>query len=322
MAGFSFRDITVDPAAMLRSLPGLPAKAAVCWKAARPKTLPVSIAPVLAAVLLSSLYTGIDLLTAVLTGFSALSMQTAANLINDYMDFIKNRDTPGRLGPLRYTQSGLLKPEEIQLLAAGAVSAAALSGLVLVLTGGGLVILLTGIISILAAAGYSFFSRPLAVKGGGEAAAFIFFGPVACLGTFYLQTSSAEPEIVFASIAFGLYSLSLLTVNNYRDIVEDGKAGKNTLAVLYGRKPAMLFYSTMISGPIVSTLLFCVISGYPAYFMIPAASAIPGLFAFRTFRRTEPSRKLNKLLFITSLIMLLHAMLYMVPVFLYHYKGQ
>ena len=299
----------LQPAEILSAFFRLIKKPSVCLIATRPKTLPASLAPVITGLSLASVIDEIHILTAVLTFISAAALQTAANLINDYMDFIKGHDTDRRLGPPRAVQSGTTDVYEIQLLIAAAAAVAAGSGLILVLNSG-IIILAVGICSLTAAAAYSVFRKPLGFSGGGETAAFIFFGPVAVGGTFFIQTGFFSLETIFAGLSIGLYSLALLTVNNYRDMEEDRLTGKNSLPALFGRPAAIFCYSGVLAAPLAGPLFIVFQAGRNLLFLLPSAAVIPGIIIFIMFASSKPEKKLNRLLFLTSLTMIFHALLY------------
>lgn len=285
-------------------------KPSACIIAARPKTLPAGIAPVITGLSIASIHTEINVMTAALTFISAAALQIAANLINDYLDFIKGHDTVSRLGPERAVQSGLVDAYEIQFLIAAAAAAAVASGLILV-HNSGIIILAVGFCSSIAAAAYSLFTKPLGFSGGGETASFFFFGPVAVTGTFFIQTGFFSAETIFAGISIGLYSLAVLTVNNYRDMEEDRQTGKNSLPSLFGRSAALVCYSGVLSAPLAGPLFLFFIAGYNAFFLLPILTLLPGIKFFLIFKASNPERKLNRLLFLTSLNMILHAVLYL-----------
>ena len=304
----------LKPVSILSSAIRIVRKPGICLTAIRPKTLPAGMAPVTAGLALASVYNSINPVTALLTFISTAALQITANLINDYLDFVKGHDTPERLGPERSVQSGRLDVYEIQLITAAFIAIAAVSGLYLVLNSG-IYILLIGVFSIVAAAAYSFFIKPFGFFGGGEASAFIFFGPVAVSGTFYIQTGFFNWSSLFSGISIGLYSLALLTVNNYRDINEDRKTGKTTLPGRYGKPAALLCYSGVLYAPFIGPLFAAFTTDNYIALLLPMLSLIPGIIIFRIFTASKPGKELNRLLFQTSLTMAFHSSLYLAVVF-------
>ncbi len=317
MDGVVFKRIKINPGRMIKSIPGLLEKLPTAYSALRPKTLAVGFSPVMASLSLSRFINGkLNISLAIVTVLCVIFLQAAANLMNDYMDYLKGSDTKARLGPLRYTQSGLLSVEEIQLLIIATALISGLSGLYLVLNGGGLPIIFAGLFSVFGTLAYSAFRRPFGFTGGGELAALIYYGPLASTGTAYLQSGVTDPLFLIPGFSFGIYSLALLTVNNYRDSIEDESTGKITLAVLFGRRLSVVMYFSVVFAPIISLLLFAAIPGLSGWFLLPLLTLIPGIFSFRGFTRSGISRDLNRYLGITGLLSFLHAVLYTAAVFL------
>jgi 1,4-dihydroxy-2-naphthoate octaprenyltransferase len=216
--------------------------------ATRPKTLPAAIAPVVvgAAVALGDgVFSPLPALAA-LAG--ALLLQVGVNLANDYFDFGRGIDAPDRKGPLRVTQAGLIPPGQVRGGMVVAFALAALVGLYLVARGG-VPILAVGIASILSALAYSGGPWPLASLGVADLFVFVFFGPVAVCGTYFVQARALSGAAAAASIGPGLLITAILVVNNLRDIETDARAGKRTLAVRLGPRGAFAEYLLLLGLP-------------------------------------------------------------------------
>ena len=155
----------------------------------------------------------------------ALLIQIGTNLSNDYFDFVKGADTEERLGPARATQAGWIRPEIILRSSLLVFAAAVIIGIFLVLRGGWPIVLI-GIASVICGILYTGGPYPLAYLGLGEIFVVIFFGPVATLGTYYVQALEFSKEVFIAGLAPGLLSTALIAVNNLRDIPTDIKARK------------------------------------------------------------------------------------------------
>lgn len=203
------------------------------WLAIRPKTLPAAACPVVvgAACAVSDNRFSAVMFAAALAG--ALLIQISVNLANDYFDFLHNIDTPDRKGPKRMTQSGLIAPETVRNAFLLTMLAALGLGTVLIVEGG-VVILYIVIASLLGIVCYSAGPFPIASNGLGEVFVFIFFGPVAVLGTYYLMAGFVTSAACIASVPVGLLVTAIIVINNLRDIVTDAGAGKRTLAVILG----------------------------------------------------------------------------------------
>ncbi|MCX7669936.1 MAG: 1,4-dihydroxy-2-naphthoate polyprenyltransferase, partial [Anaerolineae bacterium] len=205
--------------------------------AARPRTLPASIAPVIVGAAVAA-YEGAFQLPAVLAALlAALFIQIGSNFANDLGDYYRGADRVGRVGPTRVTSAGLLTPRQVQMGMAVVFGVAALCGLYLIALGGW-PILVVGVLAILAALAYTLGPAPFGYYGLGDLAVFIFFGLVAVVGTAYVQTQRLTPLALVAAVPMGCLITNILVVNNLRDIETDRAAGKRTLAVLLGRQGA------------------------------------------------------------------------------------
>ncbi len=216
--------------------------------AARPKTLPAAIAPVVvgaAAAFGDGTFSPLPALAALL---SSLLLQVGVNLANDYFDFGRGVDTPDRKGPVRVTQAGLIPPAHVRRGMIATFAAAALVGVYLIVRGGA-PILVVGIASILSALAYSGGPWPLASLGVADLFVFVFFGPVAVCGTYFVQAGAVSGTAAAASIAPGLLITAILVVNNLRDIETDARAGKRTLAVRLGPRGSLVEYLLLLGGP-------------------------------------------------------------------------
>jgi len=208
--------------------------------AARPKTLPASIAPVLVGTGLAwRIQHHIAWIYAVWALFGALSIQVATNLINDALDYKKGSDTSERLGPLRVTQAGLLSPEAVLHAAYACLVVAALFGIPLIIRGGWPIVAV-GVASILAAYGYTGGPFPLAYHGLGELFVMVFFGIVAVGGTYYVLTLQYGIEAFLAGVGIGSLAVVILAINNLRDVEGDRASNKKTIAVGIGARGARL----------------------------------------------------------------------------------
>lgn len=217
---------------------------------ARPRTLPAAVAPVLVATALAG--SGASFLPALLALIVSLSLQVGVNYANDYSDGIRGTDA-NRVGPTRITASGLATPASVKTAAFIAFGVGAVAGLGLaVMTSWWLIAV--GVASILAAWGYTGGKNPYGYIGLGELFVFIFFGVVATVGTFYVQTGIITLDSILASIPMGTFACALLAINNIRDRALDAPAGKKTLAVRLGDRKARYFFASLIALGYVAAL--------------------------------------------------------------------
>lgn len=203
--------------------------------AARPKTLPAAIIPVLLGCALAWRAGAFQWLPAILCFAFALLVQIGTNFANDYYDFIKGADTPDRIGPSRATASGAIHPLVMKRAMGVTFIIATCLGLGLI-PYGGWPLLIVGVLSIICGFAYTGGLYPLGYHGWGDLLVFIFFGIVAVVFTDYVQTGRFTREVFLVSFIVGALTTNILVVNNYRDWETDARAGKNTLTVRFGRK--------------------------------------------------------------------------------------
>lgn len=217
------------------SNPAPPSKAIAWLLAARPKTLPAAIVPVVTgSALVAELTGGFDWWLAVLTLVGALAIQIATNFFNDVLDADKGADTAARKGPARMISSGFLARKTVLVVSGVALLVAAGCGAFLIAERGW-VMLAIGLPSLYLSYGYTGGPFPLAYLGLGEIFVILFFGLVAVGGTVFVQTGELLAGTVPLGLQVGLLSAVLIAVNNYRDVAEDREADKKTLVVRFGR---------------------------------------------------------------------------------------
>ena len=209
---------------------------------ARPRTLPAAIAPVVVA---SSL-AGADFnwFRAALALKVAVWLQIGVNFANDYSDGVKGTDAD-RIGPIRLVGSGLASAQSVKNAAFISFGIASIAGTWLALLTSPLLILV-GIISIAAAWGYTGGKNPYGYKGLGDLSVFLFFGVIATVGTYYVQTEELTLLSFIVSIPMGALSCAILSINNLRDRPKDELAGKQTLAVRIGDRNARRSYVALL----------------------------------------------------------------------------
>lgn len=225
--------------------------------AARPRTLPVSVGPVVVGTAVAFGEDGARAGPALAALCGALLLQIGSNLANDLFDFERGADGPDRIGPPRASQQGLLSPRRMRAGIAVVFVAATAVGAWLVAVGGWPVAV-AGLASIAAALAYTGGPWPFGYRGLGDLAVFVFFGVVAVVGTSYVQTLAVSAAALAASVPVGCLATAILVVNNTRDIDSDRAAGKRTLAVRLGRRGARLEYRALVFLP------FLLLPGYPA----------------------------------------------------------
>jgi 1,4-dihydroxy-2-naphthoate octaprenyltransferase len=252
--------------------------------AARPRTLPAALAPVLVGTSLAlgkGHFRPLAFLAALL---GAVFIQVGTNLSNDYSDARRGADTEDRLGPVRVTAGGLVPPAMVLLATYVTFSLAVLCGIYLVAVAGWELIAVGGI-SILAGVLYTGGPRPYGYEGLGELFVFLFFGIVAVSGSYFVQVQQLPWQAYACAVPVGLLASAILVVNNVRDLETDRRAGKRTLAVRLGRERTRTLYTAMVAGAFVLVPLPWLLGSMSAWLFLPWIAiplAIPLIAIVRT----------------------------------------
>ncbi len=246
---------------------------------ARPRTLPAAIAPVVvASAMAADKFTPIPAILALIV---SLALQIGVNYANDYSDGIRGTDTH-RVGPTRITGSGLVAPIKVKRAAFIAFGFAAVAGLSLAALSSWWLIAIGGF-AIISAWGYTGGKNPYGYIGLGEFFVFIFFGVVATIGSYFVQTSEINLPIFLASISMGAFACALLAINNIRDRALDATVGKRTLAVRLGDTRSRNFFALLLA--------IGYLAGFAAAFPWALATAITAPLALTLIRGVRSSHQ-------------------------------
>jgi 1,4-dihydroxy-2-naphthoate octaprenyltransferase len=272
--------------------------------AARPRTLPAAIAPVLVGTAAAIFEHG-DLrrpwaLVAALIG--SIFIQIGTNLANDYSDAKRGADTVDRLGPVRVTAAGLVAPRSVLIATWLAFGVAVAAGIYLA-TVAGWIIIAVGAASIAAGVLYTGGPRPYGYAGLGELFVFLFFGLVAVNGSYYVQLERLDWLPFGLSVAIGCLSTAILVVNNVRDIETDRRAGKRTLAVRLGRESTRRLYLALIGAAYLALLVTLAANGGPWSAVIGLLSLPLGLRPVRAVLTRTDGPALNGALAATGALL-------------------
>jgi len=266
------------------SVAGVTSAVRIWVMAARVRTLPAAVAPVLVG---TSLALGADHfhpLAFVAALLGAVLIQVGTNLSNDYSDARRGADTEDRLGPVRVTAGGLVPPRHVLLATYATFALAVACGAYLVAVAGpGLIAV--GAASILAGVLYTGGPRPYGYEGLGEVFVFLFFGVVAVAGSYFVQVQQLPWQAFVCAVPVGLLASAILVVNNVRDLETDRRAGKRTLAVRLGRERTRALYTAMVAGAFVTAPLPWALGSMTAWLLLSWAAiplAIPVVKAVRT----------------------------------------
>src|SRR5690348_8749125 len=217
----------------------------IWFMAARVRTLPASVAPVLVGTSLAGYAHIFHPLRFIAALIGAVFIQVGTNLSNDYSDARRGADTEDRLGPVRVTAGGLVPPSQVLVATYVSFGVAVLAGIYLIAVAGWQ-LLLVGAASILAGVLYTGGPKPYGYEGLGELFVFLFFGIVAVAGSFFVQIAHLHWEAFALAVPVGLLASAILVVNNFRDIDTDRRAGKRTLAVRLGRDRTRTMFAVIV----------------------------------------------------------------------------
>jgi 1,4-dihydroxy-2-naphthoate octaprenyltransferase len=276
--------------------------------AARVRTLPASIAPVLVGTALAG-YAGIFhplRFLAALVG--AVFIQVGTNLSNDYSDARRGADTEDRLGPVRVTAGGLVPPRRVLVATYVSFGVAVGAGAYLIAVAGWQ-LLIVGAASILAGVLYTGGPRPYGYEGLGEVFVFLFFGIVAVAGSFFVQVKHLDWEAFALAVPVGLVASAILVVNNVRDLDTDRRAGKRTLAVRLGRTRTRVMFAVILYLAYLLTPVTWIFGPLSPWLFLPWLTLPLAATIVRTVRNRTDGASLNEALARTGMLQLVFCML-------------
>ncbi|MDP8161810.1 1,4-dihydroxy-2-naphthoate polyprenyltransferase [Pasteurella skyensis] len=230
---------------------------------ARPKTLPLALASILVGAALASSVGAFNGITTFLAFLTTLLLQILSNFANDYGDHIQGSDTAERIGPLRAIQQGEITKEQLKKAIYILISLVLISGFTLLIYAYQswqdlFVFSLLGFLAIISAITYTVGNKPYGYLGLGDMSVLLFFGFLAVLGTFYLQTHYLSLTLLLPAFGCGLLSVAVLNINNLRDIEQDRSAGKNTVVVRIGAENGRIYHFILLTLAVTSYLLFAI----------------------------------------------------------------
>jgi len=276
--------------------------------AARPRTLPAAVAPVLVGTSLAIHYGTFHPLAFIAALLGAMLIQVGTNLSNDYSDARRGADTDERIGPVRVTAGGLVPPRQVLIATYLTFGAAVLCGVYLIAVAGW-ALLAVGAASILAGILYTGGPRPYGYEGLGEVFVFLFFGIVAVTGSYFVQRKSLPWEAFSLAVPVGLLIAAILVVNNARDIDTDRRAGKRTLAVKLGRERTRILFVVMVAAAFVTSWVPWFAGALSPWLFVTAAAAPLALGVVQTVRTHVDGPSLNQALARTAKLALLFCLL-------------
>lgn len=278
-------------------------------QAARPKTLWAAVAPVLIGTAMAYADGGFHPTAAGTALLGAVLVQVGTNFHNDYTDHERGVDTDRRRGPERVTSAGYVDPETMRRATGVVLVSAVLAGSYLIVRGGWPIALVGGA-SLASALWYS--STPVSLSETGLADLFVllFFGPVAVGGTYYVQTLTLAPTVLVMGLAPGLLATAILVVNNLRDVEEDRRAGRRTLAVRFGPDFARWEYALCVGGALLIPVLLVAGGNRPPGALLALGAGTLAVPAVRVVWTRREGPVLNDTLARTGQVLLLYSVLF------------
>ena len=281
----------------------MPGGARIWLAAARVRTLPAAIAPVLVGTSLAGYEHVFHPLRFVAALIGAIFIQVGTNLSNDYSDARRGADTEDRLGPVRVTAGGLVPPRRVLVATYLSFGIAVLAGAYLIAVAGWQ-LLLVGAASILAGVLYTGGPRPYGYEGLGEVFVFLFFGIVAVAGSYFVQVEHLDWEAFALAVPVGLLAAAILVVNNTRDIDTDRRAGKRTLAVRLGRARTRVLFAVIVYLAYVLAPVTWAFGSLTAWLALPWLTLPLAVSIVRTVRTRTDGPSLNEALAQTGILQL------------------
>jgi 1,4-dihydroxy-2-naphthoate octaprenyltransferase len=274
--------------------------------AARLRTLPAAIVPVIVGTAVARACGGIAWGPALAALAGAIAIQIGTNFANDVFDAEKGADTAERIGPLRAVSAGLISAAQMKRAMIAAFAVASAFGLYLVASAGWPIVAI-GIASIISGIAYTGGPWPLGYHGLGDVFVMVFFGFVAVCGTVFVQLHAVPCLAWWAAIPVGSLATAILVVNNLRDRGTDVRAGKRTLAVRFGRRAALVEYALLLAAAYAVPIALAVHHPWRA---LPVITAPLALVRLGQLAAASDGPTFNGLLAATGQLLLLHGVLF------------
>lgn len=274
----------------------------------RPKTLMAAISPVIIGTVLAYAHGIHHFPTAAWALFGALMIQIGTNLANDYFDFKKGADQ-NRVGPTRVTQAGLVSPFGMKMAMLLVFGLACVAAVVLFMRAGWPIIVI-GVVSILSGIFYTAGKKSIGYLGFGDLFVFVFFGPVATAGTYFVQSLELNMAAITAGLGPGFISVAILAVNNLRDVDTDVLVNKKTLAVRFGKVFVMAEYLIAVIAGCLSPIVIFAITREHILSLIAVTSIFWAVPSIVTIFRYQHAQQLNAVLAWTGQLLAVYTVLF------------
>jgi 1,4-dihydroxy-2-naphthoate polyprenyltransferase len=275
--------------------------------AARPRTLPAAVVPVVVGTACAAATARVAWGPALAALGGALAIQIGTNFANDVFDAERGADGPDRIGPLRAVSAGLISAAAMKRAMIAAFGVATALGVYLAAIAGWPVVAI-GVASVISGIAYTGGPWPLGYHGLGDLFVLVFFGFVAVCGTAYVQLGSVPGVALAAALPVGALATAILVVNNLRDRATDERAGKRTLAVRLGRRAALIEYTALVVAA-YAVPLGLAIAGR-TWVWLPVLSAPLAIARLRALVAADTGPAFNRCLADTAQLLLVHGALF------------
>lgn len=295
------------------------------WLSAmRLRTLPLSVSGIILGTCFATYNGRFNWWVLVLAILTTVSLQILSNLANDYGDGVKGTDNDDRVGPKRAIQSGAITPEEMLDAIKFNIVIVIILTLSLIMAAFGpanflflLLFVFLGGLSVYAALNYTMGDSPYGYRALGDVFVFIFFGLISTIGSYLLYVHTIDHVVVLPAIALGLLSVGVLNLNNMRDLEEDAKVGKITIAVKLGIKRAKQYHYFLIIGAMFASIIFSILYYVEPYNFIYLIAFVPLLIHIKKIKAAKEPDDFDGQLKVLALTAFLFALLLGVGYVLY-----
>ncbi len=255
----------------------------VWWRLTRPHTLTASFVPVTLGTVISIGYdSSFDFSLFITMLIASILIQIATNLFNEYYDYKRGLDHAESVGIGGGIVRDGLQPKTIMQLALGLYGISLLIGIYICMSSSwwlaaiGLGCMLMGYL-------YTGGPFPISYTPFGELASGLLMGMGIVLISFFIQTGTVTIESVLISTPIMILVGSINLSNNIRDLDGDKEHGRKTLAVLFGKRNAVIFLASMFMLSYVWVFIligFGIISPWIALVVLSLPKAIAAIKGF------------------------------------------
>lgn len=210
----------------------------VWWKLTRPHTLTASFAPVFLGTMIALREDIFHLGLFLAMLIASLLIQSATNMFNEYYDFKRGLDNEESVGIGGTIVRNGISPRTVLTIAFVFYGISILIGVYIVLqTSWWLAIV--GLVSMSIGYFYTGGPYPIAYTPFGELVSGFVMGMLLVLIAYYIQTGTITTDAILLAVPSMFLVANIMLSNNIRDIVQDTKGGRKTMAILIGRKKAV-----------------------------------------------------------------------------------